>query len=151
MVSRSVVFSSALSFALFAACIGARPTAAFELIKESEAALPADNARARGISRGPTLLVESPRPGAGLQTSPVQLKIKFDAHGGAAIDPGSVLLTYVKRPEIDLTGRVKQYISASGIDAQDAEVPPGTHRIRVEVSDTRGRSSSVELIFSIAK
>jgi len=153
MASRSIAPFSALLFALLAAFTCARPAAAFLLITEAEAALPADpgEAHERGISRGPTLVVESPRPGAGSQTSPVTLKVKFDAHGGAAIDLDSVQLTYVKRPAIDLTKRVKPYIAASGIDTQDAEVPSGTHTIRVDVSDTRGHSSSIEISFSVAK
>jgi hypothetical protein len=151
MATRSIVLSAAVRCALLAAVIGPGSAAAFELIKETESALPADQVRARGISRGPTLVIESPRPDAGMLTSPVKLKIKFDAHGGAAIDPDSVLLTYAKKPAIDLTERVRPYISASGIDAQGAEAPPGTHRIIVEVSDTRGHSSSVELTFSISK
>lgn len=153
MAPRSIVLFSALSFALLAAFTFARPAAAFQLITEAEAALPADpgEAHLRGISRGPTLMVEAPLPGAGLQTSPVNLKVKFEAHGGAAIDLDSVLVTYVKRPTIDLTKRVKPYIAASGMDAQDADVPPGTHTIRVEVKDTRGYSNSIEFTFSIAK
>jgi hypothetical protein len=153
MASRSIVPLSALSLALLAAFINARPAVAFQLITEAEAALPADlgEVHVRGISRGPTLVVESPQPGAGLQSSPMKLKVKFEAHGGAAINPDSVLLTYVKKQPIDLTSRVKPYIAASGIDAQDAEVPPGTHTIRVDVSDTRGHSNSIELTFSIAK
>lgn len=153
MASRSIVLFSGLSFALLDAFACGKPAAAFELITEAEAALPADagEMRLRGISRGPTVVVESPRPDAGTQTSPMPLKVKFDAHGGAAIDLDSVQLTYVKRPAIDLTKRVKPYIAASGIDAQDAEIPPGTHTIRVDVSDTRGHSSSAEFTFSVAK
>jgi hypothetical protein len=153
MASRSIVLSVALSFVLSGAFTCGRPAAAFQLITEAEAALPADpgEMQQRGISRGPTLVVESPRAGAGTQTSPMSLKVKFEAHGGAAIDLDSVQLTYVKRSTIDLTKRIKPYIAASGIDAQDAEIPPGTHTIRVDVSDTRGHSSSIEFTFSVSK
>jgi hypothetical protein len=31
------------------------------------------------------------------------------------------------------------FIRAEGIDMKDAELPPGTHRFRIDVKDSRGR------------
>jgi len=83
--------------------------------------------------------------------SPLNLKIRFEGHGGARIDVDSVLLTYMKQPEIDLTQRLRPFIAATGIDVLDAEVPPGTHMIRVNVTDTDGHSSSTDFTFSVSK
>jgi hypothetical protein len=139
--------------ALFAATLLAGNVVALELITPSEAALPAEPATGheRGISRGPTVLVVSPQPGAGTIKSPLDLKLIFESHGGATVNVDSVLLTYLRMPEVDLTQRVKAFIGPAGIEIKDAEVPPGTHTIRVNVSDSDGRTGSADVTFSVTK
>jgi hypothetical protein len=140
--------------ALLGVLLPAVQAGAMELITPSEAALPAEQItriHERGITRGPTLVVVSPPPTAGMMKSPVALKIKYEAHGGAKIDVDSVLLTYMRTPEIDLTQRIKTFIATDGINVQDAEVPPGTHTIRVVVSDSNGRSNETDFTFTVGQ
>jgi hypothetical protein len=140
--------------ALLGVLLPAVQAGAMELITPSEAALPPEQItriHERGITRGPSLVVVSPPPGAGMMKSPVALKIKYEAHGGAKIDVDSVLLTYMRTPEIDLTQRIKTFISPDGINVQDAEVPPGTHTIRVVVSDSNGRSNETDFTFTVGQ
>jgi hypothetical protein len=142
---------------LLAAILLAKPAMPAEplmLITASEAALPAEQIakiHERGITRGPSVSIVSPQPGAGMMKSPVALKIKYEAHGGAKIDVDSVLLTYLRTPEIDLTQRIKPFIAAGGIDVQDAQVPPGTHTIRVIVADTDGRTNEADFTFTVGQ
>lgn len=74
--------------AVIAAALLPVQAAAFELITPVEAALPAAPAigHESGISRGPTVLVDLPQPGAGTIKSPLDLKIRFAGHGGATIN-----------------------------------------------------------------
>jgi len=146
-IARRLLAACALSAAL---CAGL-PASALQLITESEAALPTDHARDRGILRGPTIVIVSPSPAAGSLRSPLNLKIKFQGHGGATIDVDSVLLTYVKKPAIDLTQRIQRFIAPTGIDVQNAEVPPGTHMLRVNVTDSDGRASRTDFTFTVSK
>jgi hypothetical protein len=122
-------------------------THAIELITPQEAALPdAAGARPldmRGITRGPKILVLSPAPDAGAVRSPVNLLLKFETYGGAAIDPLSVKVTYLKTPAINLTQRISTSVTPNGIEVHAAEAPPGTHYIRVEVKDSAGRVGSI--------
>ena len=136
---------------LFAALCAGFPASALQLITESEAALPTDHARDRGILRGPTIVIVSPSPAAGSIRSPLNLKIKFQGHGGATIDVDFVLLTYVKKPAVDLTQRIQRFIAPTGIDVQNAEVPPGTHTLRVNVTDSDGRASRADFTFTVSK
>ena len=131
----------------------AQPAQALQLITASEAALPANPhlGRERGITRGPTVLIVSPAPEAGVMKSPLSLKIRFESHGGSQVDIETVLLTYMKEPEIDLTQRIKPFIAPDGIDVEDADVPPGTHTLLVSVKDSEGRPGSAEFTFSVAK
>ena len=48
----------------------------------------------------------------------------------------------MKSPFVDLTPRLKNAISANGIDFPKAEVPPGSHTIRITVKDTEGRETN---------
>jgi hypothetical protein len=140
-------------FVVLTVVVFANAARALQLITESEAALPPiqDRGHERGISRGPTVIIVSPPRGAGVMKSPVALKVKFERHGGAQIDVDSVIVTYMKQPAIDLTQRMKPSIAATGVDLEDAEVPPGTHTIRVYVTDSDGRSGWADVTFSVSR
>jgi len=59
-------------------------------------------------------------------------------------------VTYLKSPEVDLTGRVKPFVQASGIDMPQALLPPGDHIIRVDVKDTEGRTGTTSFTLKVA-
>lgn len=122
------------------------------LIKNSEAALPqANDVVYRGISRGTGVKVIAPAAGAEAVSSPLHLKLVFEPHGGAKVDPSSVEVVYLKSPSVDLTERVKKGLSATGIDLANAEVPPGEHRLRVTVTDSNGLTSNSEITLRVVK
>jgi hypothetical protein len=114
------------------------------LITSEEASLPpaADvSLGERAITRGPG--VSQVLPGSNEPASPpLPLKISFAARNGVPIDPASVRLTYLKRPNVDLTARVKPFITADGIQIDRAAVPAGTHVLRIDVRDARGRTGA---------
>jgi hypothetical protein len=117
------------------------------LITANEAAQPPSSDVAmsvRGITRGPSVDQVSPSPTIAVH-SPMELKIKFTAHNGTTIDPAAVKVIYDKQMPIDLTDRLRKYMSSDGIDMPDAEVPSGTHLLRVELKDSLGRKSVSEV------
>jgi hypothetical protein len=144
---------SALGFALALAPVSAAQ--AFELVTPDEAALPAGEAPSlvmRGSPlRRPNILVVSPPPTAGLMHSPINLKLRFHAFGGAEIDPESVVVTYLKQPSIDITQRITSFITADGIEIDKVEIPPGAHQFWIEVKDKSGHVGAAELSFQVAK
>lgn len=83
--------------------------------------------------------------------SPLELILRFRAFGGAAINPDSVVLTYLKQPQIDITQRITRFITAAGIDIKQADVPPGLHQFWIELKDNEGRTSGTEFSFQVAK
>ena len=122
------------------------------LISAKEAALPpaAGALATRGISRGPAIKLASPAPDTPVM-APFDFKVDFEARGDAKIDPSSVKVVYMKSPFVDLTPRLKSAISANGIDFAKADVPPGTHTIRVTVKDTEGRETNSVLNLVVNK
>jgi hypothetical protein len=125
------------------------------LITEAEANLPSPvdvTLTTRGLTRGPVVEQVTPDPDSAAPVkSPLPLKIKFQTRNNVPIDKDSVKLTYVRTPGVDLTSRIKAYIGEDGIDMKLAEVPPGTHVIRVELKDQQGRSTTGTIKLSVAK
>lgn len=142
-----VKISVALAFASMASAVFAAP-----LITPKEAELPdvPPTLSTRGISRGPAIKLNSPETNAPV-ISPFEFKVTFDARGESKIDPSSVKVIYMKSPFVDLTPRLKPAISANGIDFAKAEVPPGTHTIRITVKDTEGRETNSVMNLIVAK
>ena len=130
------------------ALIPARAAAGTILITEQEASLP--NAHggpiSRGITRGPSVELVEPAETA---HSPVHFQVRFQAFGGNKINLDTLRVIYLKSPEIDLVPRLTRFIQRSGIDIPDAEIPPGEHSFRIEVSDSEGRTRSSVLVFKV--
>lgn len=125
---------------------------AASLISAKEASLPpASGALAtRGISRGPAIKLASPEADTPV-VAPFDFRVTFEPRGDAKIDLSSVKVVYMKSPFVDLTPRLKNAISANGIDFAKADVPPGTHTIRVTVKDTDGRETNSVLNLVVTK
>jgi hypothetical protein len=139
--------------AIFAALIGFTSSAySAPLITNQEAALPAATGAltTRGISRGPAVKLSSPTPDVPV-SSPFDLKVLFEARGDGKIDPNSVKVVYMKSPFVDLTPRLKSAITPTGINFSKAEVPPGTHTIRVTVKDLDGRETNQVMTIVVNK
>ena len=124
-----------------------------QLITTAEAQLPplkgAVPSASRGITRGPRIeLVDTASDGA--IHSPMHLQLKFQAFGGAQVDPSAVQVTYLKSPEVDLTGRVKPFVQASGIDIPETALPPGDHILRIDIKDTDGRTGTTSFTLKVA-
>jgi hypothetical protein len=133
--------------------ISLNPSSAEMLITEAEARLPKQHDAgvvSRGITRGPG--IEQLAPPADRQiNSPFPLRIKFQSRNMVEIDPASIRLTYLTAPPVDLTERVRKYVSTAGIELAQAEVPPGVHVLRVELKDRQGRTSSAVVRLTVAE
>ena len=131
-----VLFSTAL-------LIATELAVAAPLITAKESALPpaAGTLATRGISRGPAVKLTSPEADTPV-AAPFDLKVNFEPRGDAKIDPSSVKVVYMKSPFVDLTPRLKSAITPTGINFSKAEVPPGTHTIRITVKDMDGRETN---------
>ena len=121
------------------------------LITDEEAKLPpprgAIAADRRGITRGPKIeFVADNEP----IHSPMHLQLKFESYGGAKIDPDSVKVTYLRTPNVDLTGRLKAFILPAGIDIPDVQLPVGDHMVRVDIKDSDGRVGSMSFVLKVA-
>ena len=124
--------------------------AAQVLITEEEAKLPppkgAVAADRQGITRGPK--IEFIADNAPIH-SPMHFQLKFESYGGAKVDPDSVKVTYLRTPNVDLTGRIKPFLQPTGIDMPDVQLPPGDHMVRVDIKDSDGRIGSTSFVLKV--
>ena len=142
-----------IQLSLIASLIMVAPAVnAAQLISAKEAALPSASGTlaTRGISRGPSVKLVSPEADTPV-SSPIDFKVHFEARGEGKIDPNSVKVVYMKSTFVDLTPRLKGAISPQGIDFAKADVPPGSHTIRVTVKDADGRETNSVFTLNVTK
>jgi hypothetical protein len=129
------------------------PAAAFDLVTGAEAAADREGqapARTRSLPV-PTLDLLSPGLGKAI-TSPLDIRLRWKAQAGAAIDPASVKVRY-GRFGLDVTSRVlaAAQVSDAGIEAPGARLPKGEHRLTIEVADTQKRIGRREFVVEVAE
>lgn len=98
----------------------------------------------RAITRGPGVRLVS---ASEVNARAFPFKLAFEPRGGAHIQPESVRVEYLKQPVIDLTPRLTGALKGNAIELSSAEVPAGTHPLRVTVRDSEGRET--QAIFQI--
>lgn len=122
------------------------------LITVEEAQLPSagpGGAPERNLTRGPGIDAVAPPP-IGVSGN-FRLAVRFKPRNAIAIDPESVRITYRRRPEIDLTARLKPFVTAEGIEAPAVIVPPGKHVIVIEATDKEGRVGRSQMTLTVAE
>lgn len=134
------------------AILGVMPAGAAEpvqLITVEEAQLPpsGSDGPARNITRGPGIDSVAPSP-IGVKGT-FRFAVKFKPRNGVAIDPESVRVTYLREPNIDLTARLKGFISADGIEAPAVVAPEGEHVIAIEAVDKEGRTGRGQVTLTV--
>lgn len=116
------------------------------LITGQEAALPPSpsSKASRSITRGPRIRQVAPA-GAVALNQPFAFKVEFAGRGGENINPASAQVTLLRGNDINITQRLKPYITANGIEIPNALVPAGTYVLQVTVSDAGGRQSTANI------
>lgn len=140
----AVVFS-----ALSGASYAAEP---IQLITRAEAGLPAAATAAastRNLTRGPAIDT-LPTPDKGVDGKPFRLSVRFLSSNGVPVDPATVRVFYRRQPPVDITDRVKPYITPAGIEAPSVVVPPGKHVLEIEATDKEGRIGRRQLTLTVA-
>jgi hypothetical protein len=136
---------------LFAIGFVASRADATQLITDEEAKLPPPKGAVpvdrRGILRGPKVNLVLPDNAS---HSPLHLQLRFEAFGGARIDPDSVKMIYLRTPNVDLTSRIKPFIQASGIDIPETELPPGEYQVRIDLKDSDGRPGGTSFVLKVS-
>ena len=156
-----IVAGSCLVFALASAGLAGNTVQnGFWLITPEEAALPGASPEELGVRGGVPLdigrevedigpMIEVVRPEENKPHSPpIEVSVRF-APRQQPIDFKSLKVTVVKFIAIDITDRVRPYLSETGIQIPDAKLPGGEHTVRVTLSDVTGAVSIKQATFKI--
>lgn len=124
-----------------------------EFSKELAAELPAEERLLgrREDSFAPEILVERPEQSDDY-ASPIDIVVRFVPHEDARIDLDTLKISYGLLG-MDVTDRVtgNAEVTEAGIDAREAEMPAGRHRLTVTVADTKGRVGKRRFKFRIVE
>ena len=75
----------------------------------------------------------------------------FTPREGTQVDLKSFRLEYLKLISIDITGRVAGYLGPTGVRIERADLPPGDHKLRITLKDTKRGISQQVYSVKIAK
>lgn len=101
---------------------------------------------------GPLIRVASPS-GATL-ASPVNFDIQIEPNGGVPVDMSSIRIEYKIGPVwVNVTRTIMKYatIKGSRLSAKGAELPAGSHLLRVSVADNNARQTRATVRFKVSK
>jgi len=130
----------------------ARAAEPIQLITREEAGLPGAATAAsstRNLTRGPGIDT-LPTPDKGVDGKPFRLAVRFMPSNGVPIDPATVRVFYRRQPPVDITDRIKPFITPAGIDAPSVVVPSGSHVLEIEATDKEGRIGRRQLKLTVA-
>lgn len=88
------------------------------------------------LDAGPSIEVVKPEQNADLR-SPVAIIVRF-VPNGKEVDLSSLKVEVLKFLTIDITKRVLPYATRKGIQAENAILPAGEHKLRVTIGDVGG-------------
>lgn len=134
---------------LSAGLLPAGATEPVQLITSEEAGLPPaePDGISRNITRGPG--IDTVAPSAVGIKGAFRFAVKFKPRNGVEIDPARVRVTYLREPAVDLTARLKDFITAEGIEAPAVLVPPGEHVIAIEAMDKEDRTGRGQVTLTV--
>ena len=100
----------------------------------------------------PSITIVSPQSTLRPISTPVRIEVAFETSPGARIVPGTFKVLYGLL-RIDVTSKIRSYavVSEHGLLAEKAVLPPGTHRLFLQISDSAGRTAESEVKFSVAQ
>ena len=102
---------------------------------------------------GPTITVNKPDAQTTLHP-PVDIDVQFTPSPGATVDIKSLKILYGFL-KLDVTQRILQApgveVSPSGLKAPGAKLPPGSHKLLIEVADNLGRVGRRPVEFTVAQ
>ena len=99
---------------------------------------------------GPHIKINAPKLDVPLLT-PFVVDIAFEASWNKIIDYDSLRVRYLKFIPIDLTNRVKPYLSNNRLTLKDVKVPQGRHCLQVLIGYKSGEKTLMEILLNVVK
>lgn len=119
--------------------------------EESEGMVASESLSTNSSGDGPLITIESPGE-SGTVNSPAAIRVLFvPGPSGELPDPDSFKFLLKKLITIDLTDRVSDYVTADGIDVDEADIPPGKYKFEMRIADLAGNESARQFKMKVVK
>ena len=95
----------------------------------------------------PEIEILKPEPAPDLKVkAPFAIVVEFKAQSDADVDPGTFKVLYGAL-KLDIPSRITKYgpVSKDGFALENAKIPPGKHRLTLQIQDTKQRVAEREL------
>jgi len=123
--------------------------APLQIITSEEAVQPASRGQFTPRRQGPGIAVMLPDTTAPT-SSPFPIHVEFTKRAESApVNMASLKLTYMKLWGIDITDRVRDYISGTTISVPETEIPAGEHTIEIYIEDEDRRISTKQITIRV--
>ncbi|CAA6603778.1 conserved exported hypothetical protein [Rhodospirillaceae bacterium LM-1] len=102
------------------------------------------------VGSGPQIIIKTPKLLDKVHT-PVDMLVEF-APGSSGLPPDMSTLTITLRGFVtfDITDRLREYLQKDKLVVEGADLPIGTHRIRMALADTGGNLTARDLTLIIS-
>lgn len=120
-----------------------------EILKEDKAARPKELPSRSQPAGAPAIEVSEPDTAKPVK-SPVTIRIRFRPQTGTTINPATFRAKYGWLG-IDITDRLVAHaqLDATGISANNAEIPAGRYMVVLQITDSLGRVGTRSLEFTV--
>jgi len=100
---------------------------------------------------GPAIVLKSPKIFKKLR-SPIDIFIAFEpGKSGKPADMTTLKVTLIGFININITDRLREYIRGTTLDVEEAELPSGQHRLRMQIKDVDGNLNERDVVVIVSK
>ena len=100
---------------------------------------------------GPLIIVRNPKALQSVR-SPVDIFVAFQpGRSGQPPDMSTLNVTLIGFFNFDITDRVREYIKASSLEIEEADLPTGSHQIRIAIKDISGNPNERDAVVNVAE
>ena len=100
---------------------------------------------------GPLIIVRNPKALQSVR-SPVDIFVVFKTgKSGQPPDMSTLSVTLIGFFNFDITDRMREYIKTSSLEIEEAELPTGSHRLRIAIKDISGNPNERDAVVNVAE
>ncbi len=100
---------------------------------------------------GPRIIVKDPKALKRLR-SPIYIFVAFEpGRSGLPADMSTLNATLIGFFDIDITDRVREYIKMSSLEIEKADLPTGSHRLRMAIRDVKGNPNERDVVVRVVR
>lgn len=153
MLKGNLKFSSAVVLAILLGTVAPAPAAWLitpdEAVRLQTPAADVEQPASAVEGPGPLIVVRNPKVFEPIR-SPLDIFVAFEpGNSGLPAAMETLLVKLIGLFDIDISDRVRRYVSGNNLIVTDAELPAGNHRLRILIKDIVGNSNERDIVLKV--